>query len=54
MVETKLKEMQIYESELQPFPHPCSLNALKDIAQRWGSVVGLEAAEAFELIRDTR
>ena len=51
-LETKLKAMQIYENELRSFPHPRSLDALRVIARRWGSVVGLEAAEAFELVRD--
>ena len=50
----KLKAIQIYESELRSFPHPRSVGALRAIAQRWGSVAGLEAAEAFELVRAIR
>jgi LmbE family N-acetylglucosaminyl deacetylase len=50
-LETKLQAMELYESEARPFPHPRSPQALRAIAQRWGSVVGYEAAEAFELIR---
>ena len=42
--------MQIYESEAREFPHPRSPQALQAIAGRWGSVVGLNAAEAFEVI----
>ena len=53
-LETKLKTMGIYEGEARPFPHPRSPEALRAIAQRWGSVVGLEAAEAFELVRSVR
>lgn len=53
-LEVKLKAMQFYESETQEFPHPRSREALSTIARRWGSVVGLEAAEAFELIREVR
>ncbi|NQT69560.1 MAG: PIG-L family deacetylase [Desulfobacteraceae bacterium] len=49
-LDTKIKAMQIYESEARPFPHPRSPEALRVTAQRWGSVVGLVAAEAFELI----
>lgn len=49
-LDTKIKAMQIYESEARPFPHPRSPEALRVTAQRWGSVVGLCAAEAFELI----
>jgi LmbE family N-acetylglucosaminyl deacetylase len=50
-LETKIQAMQTYESEARPFPHPRSPEALRAIAQRWGSVSGLAAAEAFELIR---
>jgi LmbE family N-acetylglucosaminyl deacetylase len=51
-LEIKLKAMQFYESETREFPHPRSLAAIKTIARRWGSVAGLNAAEAFELVRD--
>jgi len=51
-LELKLQAMQLYESEARSFPHPRSTEALRGIARRWGSVVGLEAAEAFELVRD--
>jgi len=50
-LETKIQAMQIYESEARLFPHPRSPDALRAIAQRWGSVVGLGAVEAFELVR---
>jgi len=50
-LEMKLQAMQLYESEAQLFPHPRSAEALRAIALRWGSVVSVEAAEAFELIR---
>lgn len=53
-LELKLKAMETYESELLQFPHPRSLDALKCIAHRWGSVSGLKAAEAFELVRAIR
>ena len=53
-LDVKLQAMQLYESELQPFPHPRSVRALQAIARRWGSVAGLSAAEAFELIREVR
>jgi LmbE family N-acetylglucosaminyl deacetylase len=47
----KIQAMEAYESEARPFPHPRSPQALQAMAQRWGSGVGLPAAEAFELIR---
>jgi LmbE family N-acetylglucosaminyl deacetylase len=50
-LETKIKAMQVYESEVQPFPHPRSIIALKSLAQSRGITVGLSSAEAFELIR---
>ena len=53
-LELKIQAFQLYESEARLFPHPRSSEALRAIAQRWGSVVGLKAAEAFELVRDVR
>jgi LmbE family N-acetylglucosaminyl deacetylase len=47
----KLEGMRMYESEARRFPHPRSAEALQAIAQRWGSVVGRKAAEAFEAVR---
>lgn len=51
-LEIKLAAMEMYESEARQFPHPRSMHGLKAIAHRWGSVVGLNAAEAFELVRE--
>ena len=53
-LELKIKAMQLYESETRPFPHPRSPEVLQAIARRWGSMVGLEAAEAFQLVRSIR
>ena len=50
----KVEAMACYESEARPFPHPRSPEALRAISGRWGSVVGCEAAEAFELVRSVR
>jgi LmbE family N-acetylglucosaminyl deacetylase len=47
----KLEGMRQYESEARRFPHPRSPEALTAIAQRWGSVVGRQAVEAFEAVR---
>lgn len=46
----KIEGMRQYESEVRKFPHPRSPEALTAIAQRWGSVVGCNAAEAFEAV----
>jgi LmbE family N-acetylglucosaminyl deacetylase len=50
-LERKITAMEAYESEARPFPHPRSPDALRAIARRWGSQVGLQAAEVFELVR---
>jgi len=47
----KIEGMRLYESEAREFPHPRSSAALTAIAQRWGSVAGVKAAEAFEAVR---
>lgn len=47
----KVEALACYESELRAFPHPRSTRAVESAAARWGSVAGLPAAEAFELIR---
>jgi N-acetylglucosamine malate deacetylase 1 len=48
----KLDAMKMYDGELRQFPHPRSIEAIRTTARRWGTVSGLEAAEAFELIRE--
>lgn len=53
-IETKLQGMAVYQSELRPYPHPRSPEAIRAISRRWGSVAGCEFAEAFELIRSLR
>ncbi|MDD5306757.1 MAG: PIG-L family deacetylase [Deltaproteobacteria bacterium] len=50
----KLEAMDVYSGEVRPFPHPRSPEALTAYAHRWGSVVGVDAAEAFELVRVVR
>jgi LmbE family N-acetylglucosaminyl deacetylase len=47
----KICALEMYDSEVCEFPHPRSRKAVQAYAWRWGSVVGLEAAEAFELVR---
>lgn len=53
-IESKLKAMEVYDTETRPFPHPRSLEALKVICRRWGTVVSREYVEAFELVRWVR
>jgi LmbE family N-acetylglucosaminyl deacetylase len=53
-LEQKIAAMQCYESERRDPPHPRSPDVLRATAVRWGSVAGVAAAEAFELIRSVR
>lgn len=53
-LETKIAAMQVYESEARAFPHPRSPKALRAQAQRWGSTIGVHAAEAFCCVRELR
>jgi LmbE family N-acetylglucosaminyl deacetylase len=50
-LETKLKALRAYETELRAFPHPRSLKGVTALAQWRGATVGVEAAEAFVLGR---
>ena len=43
--------MEQYKNELRCFPHPRSIETIKSNAKLWGSKVGVNYAEAFELIR---
>jgi LmbE family N-acetylglucosaminyl deacetylase len=53
-LEAKVQAMRLYEGEVRSFPHPRSPEALRAIAKRWGSVVGVDAAEAFVSVRILR
>jgi LmbE family N-acetylglucosaminyl deacetylase len=56
-LETKLTAMKAYadtfHSEVRPYPHPRSLEALTAYAQRHGVASGLLAAEPFMLLRES-
>ena len=56
-LETKLTAMKAYaetfRSEVRPYPHPRSLEALTAYARRHGVVSGLHAAEPFMLLRES-
>jgi LmbE family N-acetylglucosaminyl deacetylase len=53
-LETKIEAMALYESEVRPFPHPRSPEALRALAKWWGSAAGLKAAEGFATVREVR
>jgi N-acetylglucosamine malate deacetylase 1 len=52
--EKKLQALAAYAGETRPFPHPRSPEALESAAKRWGSTVGRERAEAFQIVRSVQ
>jgi len=48
----KLEAMACYRSQLKHPPHPRSLRSIEALAKLRGGTVGLEAAEAFMLVRE--
>ena len=50
----KIKALEAYESEMRDWPHPRSIKAVEHLARWRGATVGVEAAEAFMLIREIR
>lgn len=50
-IDQKVDALRCYESEVRAFPHPRSPEVLVANATRWGSAVGVAAAEAFEPVR---
>jgi LmbE family N-acetylglucosaminyl deacetylase len=50
-LDQKVDAMQMYETEARPYPHPRASKSLRAIARNWGRTAGLQAAEAFELVR---
>jgi N-acetylglucosamine malate deacetylase 1 len=48
----KLEALDAYRSELRPFPHPRSFEAITALARWRGASVGVEFAEAFMLGRE--
>ena len=53
-LQMKIDAMEAYEGEARPFPHPRSGQAIEALARQRGAAAGMEAAEAFELIRALR
>jgi len=50
-LERKLAAMACYKSEVREYPHPRSLEALRNRAAYWGNQVALPATEVFMTIR---
>lgn len=51
-LDAKLEAMACYETELRPPPHPRSLGALRERAAYWGSRVGRQSVEPFQVLRE--
>ncbi len=47
----KLDALRHYETEMRDWPHPRSVEAVERLARWRGASVGLDAAEAFRLLR---
>jgi LmbE family N-acetylglucosaminyl deacetylase len=48
----KIAAMSAYQRELRDFPHPRSIRGIEILAQKRGMEVGLDAAEAYMVVRD--
>ena len=53
-LERKLEALRCYATQLRPFPHERSLQAIRALAELRGATAGLPAAEAFVLVRAVR
>lgn len=52
MLKQKIAALEAYEEEMRDFPHPRSYNAVLALAALRGSTIGVEAAEAFSVLRE--
>ena len=50
-IDRKLAALEVYASEMRPWPHSRSIRAVEHLARWRGATVGVEAAEAFLLMR---
>lgn len=53
-LEKKVEAFLSYTAEVREWPHPRSARALRERAHYWGSLVNLEAAEPFVVVRALR
>ena len=54
VLELKIDALEVYGSEMRPWPHPRSYEGVTHLARWRGATVGCEAAEAFVLGREIR
>lgn len=50
VIEKKLEAFACYESEIKPYPHPRSLQALRNTARFWGNQSLMAYAEVFQMV----
>ncbi len=50
-LDSKIKALEAYDTEIKKYPHPRSTKGLTITAQRWGLNVGVNYAEGFRLLR---
>ena len=50
-LQKKLDLLSCYDSEMRPWPHSRSIQALSHLAQLRGSQIGVHAAESFSVVR---
>ena len=50
-INIKIRAAKAYKSEISSWPHPRSINGIKNLAKYRGQNVGLKYAEAFFLLR---
>ena len=53
-LELKIIALEAYKTEMREWPHARSIEALEHLAKWRGSTIGLEAAEAFMLLREIK
>lgn len=53
-LESKLRIMHVFSSEIGAFPFPRSEHAIRSLASIRGSAIGVEAAEAFMLLKEVQ
>ncbi len=53
-LEKKIEAFLSYTAEVRAWPHPRSGRALRERAHHWGSLVNIEAAEPFMVVRALR
>lgn len=53
-IELKIEAMNIFKSQLAPFPAARSIGAIEALAKFRGATVSLKSAEAFSLIREVK